>query len=225
MRQVTLVAGPPCAGKTSYVAARAQPGDLVLDQDVIGAAAMTRALRTVPTSSGTVWVIRCCAGPTRRTLFAQQIHATDTVLLLPERTVLVARAAARTNPRRHIAAVDAWLRAELADRPPASRSSTTPKPHVPRSHHRVGHRYREARKQMFAIYGHTCHLCGHHGASQADHLVPITVWADQPIDPHLMRPAHGNTEGTRCPVCGRACNQERGNRTSLDVSGFSTDDF
>jgi 5-methylcytosine-specific restriction endonuclease McrA len=225
MRQVTLVAGPPCAGKTTWVAARSGPRDLVLDQDVIGAAAMNRALATLATSSSTAWVIRCCAGPTRRAAFAQQIRATDTVLLAPDRNTLIARAARRTNPRRHIAAVDAWLRAELADRPLASRPSTTPKPQVPRSHHRVGHRYRQARKQMFAIYGDLCHLCHHHGASQADHLVPITVWADQPIDPHLMRPAHGNTAGTRCATCGRACNQERGNRTSLDVSGFSTDDF
>lgn len=63
---------------------------------------------------------------------------------------------------------------------------------------------------MFAIYGDTCHLCGHHGAGEADHLTPISIDADQPIDPHLMRPAHG--VNARCPVCGRACNTERGNR-------------
>jgi hypothetical protein len=32
---ITLVAGPPAAGKTTYVAQRAQPGDMVLDWDVI----------------------------------------------------------------------------------------------------------------------------------------------------------------------------------------------
>lgn len=78
---------------------------------------------------------------------------------------------------------------------------------------------------MLALYGDTCHLCGHPGATQADHLVPISTWTDQPIDPHLMRPAHGNTPRARCATCGRACNQARGNRTSLDVAGFSTDDF
>jgi 5-methylcytosine-specific restriction endonuclease McrA len=62
---------------------------------------------------------------------------------------------------------------------------------------------------MHAIYGHTCHLCGHEGAHDADHLVPISVDPEQPIDPHTMRPAHG-VRG--CPVCGRKCNQERGNR-------------
>lgn len=74
---------------------------------------------------------------------------------------------------------------------------------------------------MFAIYGDTCHLCGHYGAGEADHLVPISIDADQPIDPHAMRPAHG--ANAPCPVCGRLCNSERGNgpvsmplRTSQD---------
>src|SRR4051812_27437058 len=104
MRQVTLIAGPPCAGKTTYAAAHARPADLILDQDVIGATAMTRALRALATmTTGTAWVIRCCAGPARRLAFATSIRATDTVLLTPDRATLVARAARRPNPRRHIA--------------------------------------------------------------------------------------------------------------------------
>lgn len=83
---------------------------------------------------------------------------------------------------------------------------------MPRSRHRVGRPYRRAREQMFKLYGHTCHLCGHGGAHTADHLVPVSVDGDQPIDPHDMRPAHGSG-GQRpnpCPTCGRNCNQERG---------------
>jgi hypothetical protein len=34
--EIVLVAGPPCAGKTTYVRDHAQPGDTVLDQDVLG---------------------------------------------------------------------------------------------------------------------------------------------------------------------------------------------
>lgn len=69
---------------------------------------------------------------------------------------------------------------------------------------------------MFAMYGDLCHLCGHHGARQADHLTPVSVDPDQPIDPRLMRPAHGGGSVERgldnpCPTCGRRCNQERGN--------------
>lgn len=83
------------------------------------------------------------------------------------------------------------------------------------SKHRKGRPYRTARTQMFAIYGHTCHLCGHGGAGEADHLTPVSVDADQPIDPHAMRPAHG--ANAPCPTCGRKCNTERGNR---DASTF-----
>lgn len=69
---------------------------------------------------------------------------------------------------------------------------------------------------MFAIYGYTCHICGHPGANEADHLTPISVDPHQPVDPYLMRPSHGGRRG--CPYCPRTrgkprrCNQERGNR-------------
>lgn len=75
-----------------------------------------------------------------------------------------------------------------------------------RVHHSRTRPARRARAAMFAIYGDTCHICGHHGATTADHLVPISVWPDQPVDPHGMRPAHGVTG---CPTCGRRCNSER----------------
>lgn len=88
-----------------------------------------------------------------------------------------------------------------------------------RSRHRTGRPWRRAKKQMHAIYGYTCHLCGHHGAGEADHLIPLDTWPDQPIDPHAMRPCHGSNYP--CPVCrgrggkGRACNQERGTQTTF----------
>ncbi len=79
-----------------------------------------------------------------------------------------------------------------------------------RSRHRVGRPYRVARQQMFALYGTVCHLCGHEGAGESDHLDPVSRNPDQPIDPYLMRPAHGaNAPG---PTCGRKCNTERGNK-------------
>lgn len=69
---------------------------------------------------------------------------------------------------------------------------------------------------MFMIYGTTCHLCGHAGAYEADHLDPIALDPDQAPDPHRMRPSHGTT--APCPECvgasgePRKCNQERGAR-------------
>jgi hypothetical protein len=87
---------------------------------------------------------------------------------------------------------------------------------MPRSRHRVGRPYRRARAQMFRLYGYVCHICGHGGANEADHLVPISVDSGQPIDPHAMRPSHGSSRP--CRVCQgpegkpRCCNQERGNK-------------
>ncbi len=81
---------------------------------------------------------------------------------------------------------------------------------MPRSRHRTGRPYRRARALMFAIYGRVCVHCGHDGAGEADHLIPISVDSGQPIDPHGMRPSHGSNYP--CPTCRRRCNQERGAR-------------
>jgi hypothetical protein len=73
---------------------------------------------------------------------------------------------------------------------------------------------------MFAIFGDTCHICGHGGANEADHLVPLAVDPDQPVDPYGMRPAHGHPG---CPYCApvngrrRKCNQSRGKRPIVPV--------
>lgn len=92
---------------------------------------------------------------------------------------------------------------------------------MPRSKHRVGRPYRRAKAQMHAAYGYTCIHCGHEGAGEADHLNPVALHPDQPVDYRLMRPSHG--ANAPCPTCpgkragqGRACNQERGTR-SIDA--------
>lgn len=76
--------------------------------------------------------------------------------------------------------------------------------------HRSGRPYRRAKSQMHDNYGYLCHLCGHGGAIEADHLTPVAIDPHQPLSPHLMRPAHGNN--APCPTCGRKCNAERGTK-------------
>lgn len=76
---------------------------------------------------------------------------------------------------------------------------TTPKP--------AGRRWQAFRELVFATYGRTCHLCGHGGANQADHLIPVIQAPELAWDLANVRPAHGTRN--RCPVCGRCCNQSR----------------
>lgn len=69
---------------------------------------------------------------------------------------------------------------------------------------------------MHAHFGYVCHLCGHGGAGEADHLDAVSLHPDQPVDWRRMRPAHGSN--SPCPVCPpregrpRCCNQERGTK-------------
>jgi hypothetical protein len=92
---------------------------------------------------------------------------------------------------------------------------------------RRGRPYRTAVALMWARWqeagnGTMCHICGHQGATEADHLDPI---ADSPNQvPHWtrIRPAHGvNPRGQHDGLCRhpdchaidnrpRACNQTRG---------------
>jgi 5-methylcytosine-specific restriction endonuclease McrA len=64
-------------------------------------------------------------------------------------------------------------------------------------------------------HAHVCAHCGHLGAGEADHIVPLAVAPNQPVSADGIRPTHGTS--SRCPTCppgrngrARACNQERG---------------
>jgi hypothetical protein len=74
---------------------------------------------------------------------------------------------------------------------------------------RRGPRYQVWKKRVHALYGDMCHICNHEGAGDADHLIPVSVWRNQPYDPTLARPGHG-IRG--CVQCGLKCNQVRSNK-------------
>lgn len=84
---------------------------------------------------------------------------------------------------------------------------------------RNGHRYRVAIAQCLAN-SDTCHLCGHHGAQTADHVIPVKEWLrlygsyEGVNDQANLRPAHGAKGRTvnACPICRKVCNQARGAR-------------
>lgn len=197
-----LVAGPPCAGKSTYVREHASPGALVLDQDVIGRKAMNRHLAAIHRTAGEVWIIRCAPGEMQRAALARRLGCDDVVLLCPGIETLHERAALRDNPAAARQAIRNWMLKEHGLS-------------VPKGAHRTGHRARLVRAETFERYGTTCWICGHEGAGESDHVVPASVGADLTLAVGNRRPAHGSS--SRCPTCGRACNQERGVKASSSV--------
>jgi hypothetical protein len=78
-----------------------------------------------------------------------------------------------------------------------------------RSKGRTGRPWRRARETVLNE-SRTCWLCGHDGATDADHEPPLKTLEAlglDPRDPQYLRPAHG-VNG--CPTCGKKCNQVKG---------------
>lgn len=92
---------------------------------------------------------------------------------------------------------------------------------MPRSKGRVGRRWRRARAACLSI-SRVCWLCGHNGSNDVDHepsLKKLEALGLDPCDPRFLRPAHGVL--SRCPTCGRACNQEKGDRDARPTPSAS----
>jgi len=190
-----LVAGPPCAGKSTYVREHAAPGALVLDQDEIGRKAMNRGLASIHRATGEVWVIRCAPGAEARARLARSLGCDEVKLLCPPMEELERRAFERVHPERELAAIRKWMLVEHGLS-------------VPKGAHRTGRRARRVREQTFEEYGDICHICGHAGAGESDHVETLSSRPGQLLTVSGRRPAHGTS--ARCPTCRRACNQERG---------------
>ncbi|GMV27712.1 MAG: HNH endonuclease [Phycisphaerae bacterium] len=111
--QVTVVTGPPAAGKTTFVRENARPGDVVIDYDVlavalqlpgapshdhpravlhVAAAARSAAIAaaTGPRSMSPVWIID--TKPTPKRLAGYRARGWRVVTLDPGRDVVLARA-------------------------------------------------------------------------------------------------------------------------------------
>jgi hypothetical protein len=78
-----------------------------------------------------------------------------------------------------------------------------------------GHRWEVFARAVISEYGGLCHLCGHGGARQVDHLESIAEHPEWAFKMSNCRPAHGSP-GNACPQCTQAagkpvnCNQIRG---------------
>lgn len=70
--------------------------------------------------------------------------------------------------------------------------------------------WEQRRQKIFHRAGRICHLCGHDGADQIDHVINATRWMKEhrPGSPHQLAnlaPIHGGV----CPVCGHDCHKAK----------------
>lgn len=128
-RQVTLVTGPPCSGKSTYVSERAHAEDVVLDFDQVaqqmGSPArwmhgedymyaanqhMAQAMEQLAAAHQvTAWVVRCIPEGNERERIAQALGA-KVVLLLPGQREVLLRASRDRRPRGTRSAILGWYR-------------------------------------------------------------------------------------------------------------------
>lgn len=128
--QITLVTGPPCAGKNTYVRHRAKPGDLIVDFDAIISAiggagdhdqpehlkpfaldardAVVERLFTARHDVQTAWII--LSAPQAKDRETYRRRGAHVVLLLPDQATCHARARAERPPA-WLDYIDGWYSA------------------------------------------------------------------------------------------------------------------
>lgn len=129
MPTITLVTGPPCGGKSTWVRQHADPSDLIVCHDTFARAVgspvewdhsrahsmkageMWRAaiarLAAGPPARDT-WVIRCASTAAERDYLARRIHAGRVVVLMPPRDLVLARAQTADRGRQVYQAIRRW---------------------------------------------------------------------------------------------------------------------
>ena len=183
---VTLICGPPCAGKTTYAQTHAKPGDLIVDWDLIAqrlGSPTTHTHRRIYRQRAdaevrrlcdeikaglhpTAWVIRSLPDPHQRQQWAASLGARVVLLDEPDH-VLTQRARQRPNPSAVIEAIRYWRRTSRNTPPPThAQPAPTPRhppPPSPPPRHpdlgRRGPRWRALRLQVGARHEPCCR-CG-----------------------------------------------------------------
>lgn len=134
---IHLIYGPPCSGKSTYVAEHAASTDLVVDHDLLAQAAGSDRShnhhatyrdeaesrfdelvdRIAAGHYAEAWVIRSVADPVRRAELATYIRADDVHLVIVPHDVLIARALDREDPIATVRAINKWFAVAHPTRP------------------------------------------------------------------------------------------------------------
>lgn len=130
MRQVVLIAGPPCSGKTTLAHQLARAGGLVLDRDEIARGLgsphqwfhdealteqaeqiMRREIARIGAAADiTAYVVRSVPTPGQRVDLANRLGASTVYLLNPGLAECMRRAHAEGRPHATAAAIRTWYR-------------------------------------------------------------------------------------------------------------------
>ncbi len=81
----------------------------------------------------------------------------------------------------------------------------------------TSYEYRQLRARILAA-SDVCIMCGHGGSDAVDHVHPVARGGAR-LDPGNLAPIHG-TAG--CPICGRKCNNDKGDRLLSEVKRLVT---
>lgn len=72
-------------------------------------------------------------------------------------------------------------------------------------HKRMSGSTRQRRNRTILAASNVCHICGHPGADEVDHVVALARGGSE--HPSNLRPAHGVKP---CETCGAQCNRSKG---------------
>ncbi len=207
---LTVVTGPPAAGKTTYVRQHANPGDVVIDFDALAVAlgspdthdhpahitrvaqaAWHAALRTALSTAAHVWLIH--ANPNGRDLARYRAMRAEIVTVDPGHDVVAQRIATQ-RPARAVAQAANYYAGH-------------------KSAGRAGHRWRTIKTEFKArcrAVDASCWLCdGKLGpidydaepneplGFEADHYHPVSTHPNLANDPTNLRPSHVTCNRTR----------------------------